>query len=124
MLMPMSPAPSPVAGPCPSRDGELSLEELAAAAMARNGSRLMMNDDESSVNQSPRPAPISSSSVSAIPSLTALGAVVRSTSWATTGATASAGAAANSATARRRIGMTMVFPFSTARPADGASPRR
>src|SRR5262245_40527060 len=49
--------------------------------MARKGSRVMMKDEESGVDQSPRPAPICCASVLLIPSPAVLGAAVPSTSW-------------------------------------------
>src|SRR5512145_3312269 len=61
--------------------------------MARNGSRLMIKAEESSVNQSPRPAPTCSSRLRAMPSPDLFDARVRSMSCARTGATANIGMA-------------------------------
>src|SRR5258705_7178548 len=54
--------------------------------MARNGSRAIMNDDESGVIQSPAPAPISCVSDLAMPKLATLGFCVRSVICAHAGA--------------------------------------
>ncbi|PYQ49353.1 MAG: hypothetical protein DMF78_18485 [Acidobacteria bacterium] len=85
----MLPAPSPNTGPCPWARVNLRWKSWRPRRMARKGSRAMMNADEPGVIQSPRPAPISSMSDFAMPAPAALGAVVRSTSWASAG-TASA----------------------------------
>src|SRR6266850_491950 len=53
--------------------------------MPRNGSRAMMNADESGVIESPSPAPISCASDLAIPKLATLGFWVRSVIWADAG---------------------------------------
>src|SRR5262249_50434061 len=53
--------------------------------MARKGSRLIMKHEEPGVIRSPCPTPISSAKDLLIPSFARLGALVLSTSWATTG---------------------------------------
>jgi hypothetical protein len=72
----MSPEPSRTYGPLPSCRLNFRWNNWRPRRMARNGSRLMIKDEESGVVQSPRPAPISSVSDLAMPSFAAFGALV------------------------------------------------
>ena len=75
----MSPEPSgPASGPVPVRAGTCVGKAVVRAESLRKGSRAMMNEDESGVCKSPRPAPTSSASDLAMPAFAILGFCVRS----------------------------------------------
>jgi len=86
-LVLMSPEPSPSRGPCPCCLVNFRWKSCRPRRIARNGSRLMMNTDESGVERSPRPAPISCVRDLAIPSPAELGAWVLSINCPGTGLT-------------------------------------